>query len=247
MSKLIVLSTQRSGSTMVCDDLTGTNRLGRPSEYFIKVIKGIGKCSPEQLRSLIYESLEKGETSNGILGLKIMANQILPIGKALSLSELCNDESNERCFYSFFKDAVFIRVIREDKIAQAVSRVIARQTGVYHVADTITGLEGMLGKISKKRDEKLLTYDYEAILKEVKNIKEEEDYLDRFFCIYNLTPLPIVYEKAIEDRTYVEKLAISLGVGSVKIINRRLKKASVVISQNWVRQFRRTYNTEDIG
>ncbi len=36
--QLIIFSTQRSGSTMVCDDIAGTNLLGRPSEYLMKLL-----------------------------------------------------------------------------------------------------------------------------------------------------------------------------------------------------------------
>ena len=39
MRRIILLSTQRSGSTMVCDDLAGAEVFGRPSEYFIRVLE----------------------------------------------------------------------------------------------------------------------------------------------------------------------------------------------------------------
>jgi len=35
---LVILSTQRSGSTMVCDDISGTKILGTPTEYLQKFL-----------------------------------------------------------------------------------------------------------------------------------------------------------------------------------------------------------------
>lgn len=121
MKKIVILSTQRSGSTVVCDDVEGTGKLGRPSEYFIKVIDALEK-GPEDLESLIREAVGKGKTENGITSIKVMANQIFPIGRALPKSKICNNKDNKECFYELFKDAVFARVIRQDKLAQAVSR-----------------------------------------------------------------------------------------------------------------------------
>ena len=39
MKKLLILSTQRSGSTMICSDIASTEVLGHPNEYFIKPIE----------------------------------------------------------------------------------------------------------------------------------------------------------------------------------------------------------------
>lgn len=49
---------------MVCDDIAGTGELGRPSEYFIKVIDVTPKVSVEELEDLINEAVEKGKTGN---------------------------------------------------------------------------------------------------------------------------------------------------------------------------------------
>lgn len=237
MNKLIILSTQRSGSTMVCDDIAGTEVLGKPSEYFIKVIDKIILHNEEEIGKAISEAVEKGKSGNGFTSIKIMSNQIIPIGLALQKAKICTDENKEKCFYNFLKDYTFIRIIREDKVAQAVSRVIAYQSDVYHSADSLVGLEGMLGKVSKKRDETLLKYNSEEIKDQVNKIKAEEIFLNKFIENNNLDCRTIIYEDVINDRNYINELALKFGISNIKLVDRRLKKISSSISSDWIKQY----------
>lgn len=236
--KLIVLATQRNGSTMVCDDIAGTNQLGKPSEYFIKVIDEMNQLSKDQVYSLIMEVFAKGKSDNDQIAIKIMSNQIRQIGMALQKSGLCSCKDPEKCFYTFFKDSIFCRVVREDKVAQAVSRIVAFQTNIYHSADDTTGLEGMLGKVSSQRNESNLTYNKDKISSEIKNIMKEETYLDTFIAKYNLKTELIIYEKVISDRSYIEKIAKKLSIDEVQVKERRLKKISGSISKQWIEQYK---------
>lgn len=244
MKKLIILSTQRSGSTMVCDDIAGAKVLGRPSEYFIKVIESIGRVSPNEMNLSIVEALKNGRTENGISAVKIMSNQIIPIGRALKDASICTKDNKEECFYDFFKDSVFARVIRNDKVAQAVSRIMAKQTDVYHAVDCGIGLEGMLGKVSKKRDESILRYDFEEIKSEIENINHEENFLDQFIERFSLAVEPICYEEAVENRSYVDKIALKLDINNAALADRRLKKISGSIAKEWISMYKDTLKVD---
>lgn len=240
MKQIIIFATQRSGSTMVCDDIAGTNKLGRPSEYFIKVINSIGIFDEENMKEKIITALKKGSTDNGISAVKIMSNQIRPIGKAMKEAGFCDTEDNEECFFKYFANSVFCRVIRKDKVAQAVSRIMARQTKVYHSVTHTTGIEGMFGQaIQKKdRDESLLEYNYEEIYKEIENIEKEENLLDKFIDRFNINHKLIVYENVINDRSYVELLAKKLGYNHISLAERHLKKVSGNISYVWINRYK---------
>lgn len=243
MRNLVILSTQRSGSTMVCDDFAGTNVLGRPSEYFIKVIENINNSSKEELKKSIETALDKGRTENGVISIKVMANQINSIGKAIYNSELCEIEDNSACFYEFFKDFVFARVKRKDKIAQAVSRVMAKQTDVYHAVDKVDGVEGMIGKfINNQRDETKVIYDFNEINSELSKIKQEEEFIDQFLNKYSIPYIDIQYEDAVQNRSYVISIANKMGVNNVNLLERRLKRVSGKKSEEWVERFKKESN-----
>lgn len=235
---LVILSTQRSGSTMVCDDIAGAEVLGRPSEYFIKVIESIGKVGADEMKKLIEDAVCKGETANGVAAVKIMSNQIKSIGKAIHDAGLCDGADVERCFFEYFKDAVFVRVIRTDKVAQAVSRIMAKKTDVYHAADSIAGMENMLGKVAKKRDESSLEYDYDEIEEEVDLIRKEEQYLNAFIKRQGVNVERIIYEEAVVNRDYVLEIGKNMEIQDITLKERRLKKVSGSMSKVWIRDFK---------
>ncbi|MDK9694694.1 MAG: Stf0 family sulfotransferase, partial [Sulfurimonas sp.] len=237
---LVILATQKNGSIIVCNDIAETGVLGKPSEHFIKVIENLGKVSSEEMKTLIDNVFEKGKTSNGLSAIKIMSNQIARIGKALKEVNISQGNDYQEVFYTYFKDSIFARVIRNDKVAQAVSRIMARQTNVYHTVDNASGMEGMLGNVSKKRDESVLHYDFEEIKTEVEKIKSEEKFLDEFIERFQLEVQPIVYEEVVNDRTYVNDLASKLNVTNIELADRRLKKVSGSVADEWVNQYKKT-------
>lgn len=246
MKKLIILSTQRSGSTMVCDDIAGTDQLGRPSEYFIKVIDSISVLDPEALKKMIFEAIEKGKTSNGVASIKVMSNQIKPIGRALSLAGLSKSERPEESFYEYFQNSKFLRIVRNDKIAQAISRVMAQQTDIYHTADNTKGMDGMLGKVAKSRDETKLHYNQYEIKKAVECIWQEELNIDAFLSEFKVPCRYVQYEESVLDRTYVYGIAkdFDIDVDSIQLGERRLKKISGNVSEEWAKRFRKALSHE---
>ena len=76
VKNIVILSTQRSGTTMVCDDFAGTGVLGLPTEYYHDLLsqqtEGLNK-------ELVNSYLEKGKSPNGVRSVKIMANPLLAI------------------------------------------------------------------------------------------------------------------------------------------------------------------------
>lgn len=235
MNKILILSTQRSGSTMVCDDIEGTGELGKPSEYFIEVITNHEDKNSEQLKESVFKALKKGSFKNS-MSIKVMANQIDLIGKILRDSCLTDHTNNQESFFEFFKDWVFVRVIRKDKVAQAVSRVMAEQSKIYHTVDSSNDLKGMLGNVGLSRDESLLSYNFDSIKNEIKNIHNEECLLDLFFERFQLDIFNVFYEDAIEDRSYVNEIASKAGVEKIHLTTRRLKKISLN-SDVWINRF----------
>jgi len=236
---LIILSTQRSGSTMLCDDIGGTGLLGLPSEYFIKPIENLtNNVDNSVLQKSFYDALEMGKTQNQICSVKIMSNQLQLIGKILQKIGFSKDSNIMNCFYTFFKKANFIILYRNDKIAQAVSRIVARQTNIYHLSDKSSTMKG-LGLVAEKRDESNLNYSKLEIDLEINKIYQEEKLLETFLENYSIGYTKLYYEDIVINRDYVFNIASDFNINEIQISDRRLKKISGNISKEWIAKYKK--------
>lgn len=123
---IVVCSTQRSGSTLVCSDIFSTDVLGTA----LDLVYGWQLHEDIRTKYSIDEYLRSGRTENGFFSLKIMADQ---------LQYLCNYNGkgnsylkNSEWIYSLFSDCLFVYVARDDVASQAISRLRAKSTGIYH-------------------------------------------------------------------------------------------------------------------
>src|SRR5579884_4137590 len=130
----IILVTTRSGSTLLCEALDGTNIAGHPDEYFTPgnstLRKPFWREDHEHLTFMEYieRVLDAGTTPNGVFGTKCGILELhrierelrrLPGNEQLPLYEL---------FSTVFPNLHFVWVTRRDKIRQAVSVAKAMQT-----------------------------------------------------------------------------------------------------------------------
>ena len=114
---------------------------------------------------------------NGCISFKIMSNQIDIIGKLIIDSAILKVPSPQTAFWEFFHKMVFVRVIRKDKVAQAVSRVLAKATNVYHLV--VKGDNSMNGLLKtqysdKEREEGHLQYSEKKISNEINIYKKKK-------------------------------------------------------------------------
>ena len=129
ISPVVVFTTSRSGSTWLCNVLFGINQCGllpehlRPIHFKSALSKPNGQ---HQLRILLDEAAALiGDRRYG--GAKLIWDYFPELFQAGELSEL-------RTALAPLLDLhpVFLRLRRRDIEAQAVSRSLASQTGVYH-------------------------------------------------------------------------------------------------------------------
>jgi LPS sulfotransferase NodH len=112
------------------DDFRCTEVLGKEDENIIHWVPSKANNWLDNFHSI----LKRSETSNGISSIKIMSSQLIDIENCLKTTDL-EPNGNVTIFpllRELLKDAVFIRVKRDNVVRQAVSRVMARQTGVNH-------------------------------------------------------------------------------------------------------------------
>ena len=129
----IVCSTGRSGSTLLCQTLKQLKFCGSPEEYFHhKAIEQLS-LKEDTAKFLAYceTILEKGTTSNGVFGIKMHWWQLYDFLKLTRQLPDFSSKTDYEILGAFFPNPKFIHIWRKDMVAQAVSTVIALQTGVW--------------------------------------------------------------------------------------------------------------------
>lgn len=130
--KYLILSSPRTGSTMLAAALNATGRAGRLKEYF-HLDNLAERGSPEQTKQSMlayYTDVVSANTSaNGVFGMKLHFNQFYHVfgGKQIGMG-------NGVSFVKGFDRHVLI--YRRDKILQAVSELIANKTDLWNTSDT---------------------------------------------------------------------------------------------------------------
>jgi len=249
--KLVILSTQRSGSTLVCDDFAGTKKLGVPTEHYIKLLNK-NNCSLEDIENYFNKF---AKTANGVEAVKIMANQLDPINNLYKKAGLdpykrflSFQKKNEYpYFFKQYKNAKFFRVFREDKIAQAVSLIFSEKTDVFHLVESSEKLKNIVGKETEDANIRNVSFEYnrDEIDQRLNFIKKNENKLDDFCSMYNIEPYLIKYENIISSNNYIKKIGNDLGISDANPAERSLKKIGGANALYWIEKYKKELNSEN--
>ena len=229
-----------------------TNNLGIPSEHYVDLIEKnyLGCFDPQILKDEFENVIKIASTSNGFSSIKIMANQIQPLGLILNLINAEPKYSLNEAFIEAFKNSYFIRVYREDKIAQAVSRYLALKTQIFHSINRNEGFSIISPNfiINSSRDDSGVDYNFDEIKSHWNSIINEETFLNRFIDDFNLKVLNIKYEIVSENREYISHLYKFLNIHprDFEIAERRLLKISSQKSIKFIELFKNDMRLQDI-
>ena len=244
-SKIIIVATQRSGSTMICDDLRGTGQLGWPTEIYDNLMNQ-GPLSTQELHLAYTSQINHVTTTNNICAFKIMANQLDFINtlhrKLSALSP--NYHSNYELIKKIYADAIWVKVERKDKVRQAISRLLALHTDVYHLAENNNNLKD-IGKLiheKKQLDHSEAYYSFAVVHDEIEKINAEGAILEEFFSAIGESPITINYETAIHDRSYITAIAERLNLNNVNVSERHLMPLSNDTNEEWFERYNQELN-----
>lgn len=193
----IILSTQRSGSTLLCDYFNQKG-FGKPDEHILKMM------SIEEL-----ENFEKGETdfiskrfnideyidlcvNNDVFSTKIMINHIDQIiDQFLCLDKKVNQYFKYLKFIEMFSNSLMFFLKRENVLMQAISRHYAANTGVCHEIATekfyFNGVDNFNNDIKKR-----VIYSFKSIEKEMNLINHQNSILDNICKMAKMNGINIV-------------------------------------------------------
>ncbi|MFD1717377.1 Stf0 family sulfotransferase [Georgenia deserti] len=176
---VLILSTPRSGSTFLCDQLR--MRAGFvPHEYFepkycLPYLAARWDCLDDgELNVRRYaQSLRRHRVGrSGRLGINVQGSQLPLFGE----------------FFDQFEDLAIrvIRVRRGDRLGQAISFAIAEQTRGWSRHFAKTGQP---------------TYNYEHIARKVDDLAKQELVIDAFLNKHGLESVAVQYEELVSDPT----------------------------------------------
>jgi LPS sulfotransferase NodH len=136
-SLTLVLSSARSGSTLLCRDLASLGGLGFPREYMkgFAVEARRGSVGEADVLARIARGARKD--APGVAALKLMVPQAVPTYRAVGGRQLRQAEAMSQLVVwaqQRFERVLLVLLVR-NAVDQAISDVVARATGVYHSTD----------------------------------------------------------------------------------------------------------------
>ena len=147
----IICTSPRSGSTLLCMLLEETGRLGNPNSHFHNPslfswletyeLHNVNFSSKQEALSAIFgAAIARGTGDTGVFGLRLQRGSFEFFMQQTSMLYSGMQSDVER-IQAAFGHTQFVYLTRPNKLDQAISRVKAIQTGLWHKAADGTELE----------------------------------------------------------------------------------------------------------
>lgn len=211
----LIASTPRCGSHYLGHLLFETGQLGSPLEYLhpahnTKWQEILGATTSEEAMRRLFR---RRTSPSGWFGLKAHWSQFASALKDPELMDVLNIET-------------FIFLQRRDALSQAISLVIARQTGAW---------------ISFHEQQRRPVYSFEEIEAALAEVEEECQNWREYFQKHEISPLEFEYEDIVaEPGCTVSAIARALGVdipSSWDAPSCGPKKQASFLNRTWYRRF----------
>jgi LPS sulfotransferase NodH len=247
--------------------LRHSGRPRRPEEYFIgvddkSIFDQLGERNlgdDPQPRSPFWSrtaydrylewAVETGTTPNGVFAAKLMWGYFGDFVSLLRNVPRYRDLPLAQLLPEVFPDLTFVRVVRANKIRQAVSLWKAVQTATWR--ENEARREARLDDVDEDSESPpyrsfledhrpQLRFHYRAIAHLLDQILEEEASWDAFFEHCGVQPLLVLYENfAADPQTSTLSILERLGLEAPADLNvaPRMRRQSDGINDDWVRRF----------
>jgi len=208
----IICATPRSGSTLLCDLLGQTGVAGRPHSYYRReslpdFLAAFGMASDDGLdfeRRYLAAAISAGTAGTGMFGLRLMWPSMADLQAQLARLFPHAAGDRERIGLAFGA-TLYVHLQRRDRVAQAVSRLKAEQSGLWH-RDT----EGGVRDGDEPRAAPV--YDPEVIAAFVAETENHEAAWADWFDAAGIVPFELNYEELVADpREAIGRVLAALG------------------------------------
>lgn len=225
----MVCATARSGSNFLTDGLHATRMAGRPKQFFLRKFEkeyGVrhGLDPEHDFAGYVRGIVPATATSNEVFGFKVMGwylEDFLMRLKAIS------GGSDRAVLERHFPRLTCVRIVRRNKLRQAISKAKALQSGLWKVQE---------GNMARARAE----YDHALIDRCMQETRNDEAVWDAFFTDHRIVPHVVHYEDLCEK--YEETVRSTLRAMGVKIsclspIRPATIRQSDAVSLEWEARF----------
>jgi LPS sulfotransferase NodH len=191
-------------------------------------------------------AFEAGTTPNGIFGAKLMWGYFSDFVSLLRNMPSCRDVPLAELLPSVFPELTFVRVVRANKLRQAVSLWKAVQTATWREDQASAKAASVEGDgsppyrsfIEEHRPQ--LRFHYRAIAHLLEQILVEEACWDAFFEHSGIKPVLVLYENFAADyETSTLRLLdrLDLSPPGDFVFEPRMKRQSDRINDDWVARY----------
>ena len=126
----------------------------------------------------------------------------------------------------------YIHLYREDRIAQAVSLVLAKQTGLWH-----KNADGTIREQTGEPEQAV--YSHDQIAAELAMLEQEAKGWGSWFADNQISPLQLSYESLVaEPSTSLHTILDHLDLPSTTNATVSMQKLAGELNQEWARRFR---------
>lgn len=218
---ILIASTQRTGSGLLCELLRQSCEIGRVGEYLNPPhLKRGMEDSHLDMRSVVLDRIEEASQGRS-RAVKLHYPAFRNLLTTFSVDELLPQK--------------VVNVTRRDRLAQAVSLAKARATGAFS-SDVVTAV--------------VPQYDYMRILTALKQIRDQDAQWRILFGVLDIEPLEIVYEDLVAspDATVTDILNyLELEMtGTPVISNARRTVQRDAVNADWRARFSADYRSAEL-
>lgn len=229
----IICATPRTGSTLLCSMLKSSGVAGTPESYFRAQDKRIwsqkwGLAEGFAFTDFLSATIKAGTSDNGVFAARIMWGTMTELVDNLSTSRSGNDKV---ILEHAFGQTAFIYLIRRDFVAQAVSRLRAEQTDLWHITDN-TGNNEIAAEPH---------YDFNKIHQFMREAEEHNAAWRQWFKDNKIKPHIVYYEELSKDPVNVTRATLNhLGIELPQDITLTSdnKRIADDLNEEWITRFK---------
>lgn len=216
---------------MLCKLLAATELAGNPGSHFhepsldawlrrYKLDSRVFATDRDRLTAVFSAALELGKGNTEVFGVRLQRDSLRFFVEKLAVLHPALSSDRER-IQAAFGTTQFIYLKRDDYLGQAISRLRAQQTGLWHSNADGSDLERMM-------PERTNGYDREAIEAYVQQAKDQNNDWLRWFAKEAIQPLVLTYDELSQNpQAALSRILTSLDVdgsvaASIPVQTRRL-------------------------
>jgi LPS sulfotransferase NodH len=237
---LIICATPRSGTTLLCDLLAETGVTGRPDSFYrresidtfarrLDVADG-----PDFARRYLAAIIAEGRGDGDLFSMRVMWPSLREM--CAKLAGLFPTETNDADrIVAAFGTPLYLHVEREDKVAQAISRIKAEQSGLWH-RDADGGVREQGGEYRAP------TYDRAAIERSIAETTAHQAEWRHWFACEDIVPVEMTYEElSVDPAAALARLlnALDRDPSLAARVSARTAKLADAQSREWAERFAR--------